>query len=83
MLVATSDSQEAFVWETESWKVMYSFKGHENWVTGAIFAEDVLVTSSFDFTLRMWDLRNGEFLKKMDDEVRDWIYKIEYLEELS
>ncbi|KAG2353153.1 WD40-repeat-containing domain protein [Suillus spraguei] len=51
-----------------------TFKGHEDWVTAVAVVPDKrrMVTASDDKTLRLWDLKTGDVLKKMEGH-RNWV----------
>ncbi|KAG2358617.1 WD40-repeat-containing domain protein, partial [Suillus spraguei] len=54
-----------------------TFKGHEDWVMAVAVVPDKrrMVTASDDKTLRLWDLKTGDVLKKMEGH-RNWVWSL-------
>jgi WD40 repeat protein len=53
--------QEISIWDTGSWQVIYTLKGHENWISRLVFSPDgqTLASSASDHSIRFWDLTTG------------------------
>jgi WD40 repeat protein/Flp pilus assembly protein TadD len=51
------------------------FKGHSNWVLTGDFSDDgkTFITGSSDRSIRLWDIKTGEVLKKIDTHFQTYI----------
>ena len=60
---------EIRLWQLFDGKLIYTFNGHQNWVTSLAFSSDsnTLVTSSSDSTVRQWDINKGRCQKILRD----------------
>jgi WD40 repeat protein len=52
------------VWDLESGQTLRTLQGHTNWVTAVALTPDGrhIVSGSRDYTLRVWDLKDGKEL---------------------
>ncbi len=50
------------LWETESESSIYTFEGHEDWITSVCFSPDdnLALSGSRDKTIKLWDINTGQ-----------------------
>ena len=73
---ATGDSSpegRARLWSTSDWTQLGTFEGHRDPITGLSFSADArfLATSSYDSSVKIWDLKSGELARTFQRENRD------------
>lgn len=63
-MLATSSHQMIRLWDLSTSKLLYSWKGHSNWVTALAISPDsqMLASSSLDQTIKLWNLKTGILL---------------------
>ncbi|QTA80243.1 WD40 repeat-containing protein [Desulfonema limicola] len=64
-LAVADTSRDIHIRDTESGHLVYTLKGHENWIRGLDFSYDnsMLASCGEDKTLRVWDMQTGLCLK--------------------
>lgn len=62
--------QEITVWDTATWQVKYTLKGHGNWIRPLAFSPDGqrLASGSIDHSIRVWNMQSGLVERKFDRE---------------
>ena len=61
--MAGSADNAAYLWQHRSSKLIHKFMGHQDKITGAEYNDTHLITSSYDRTLRQWDVVRGSCVK--------------------
>lgn len=82
MLVGGESLEEdplVIVWDTATWNVRQSFKGHTAGVSGVRFTPDQrrIISASWDGSIRIWDLASGRQVSAMTDAHDGRIYGVE------
>jgi WD40 repeat protein len=67
--------QEITVWDTATWQVKYTLKGHSNWIRPLAFSPDAqrLASGSVDHSIRVWNMQSGLVERKIDREAMNGI----------
>jgi hypothetical protein len=67
-LAAASDSKVIYLWDTTTWELSGTIKGHTSRVYGLAFSADgkYLASVSFDQTVRVWEFPSGNQVTKLD-----------------
>ncbi len=70
------DNPLAIIWDTANWSVRQSFSGHEDGISDVAFTPDQsrLITSSWDHSLRIWDIASGQNVKTIQSAHKGRIY---------
>jgi platelet-activating factor acetylhydrolase IB subunit alpha len=55
------------LWNSKDGRCIFTFVGHDNWVTDLVFHPSgrFLLSSSDDKSMRIWDLNNGRIYAKL------------------
>lgn len=66
-LISENNIYNFQVWELSSGKCLKTLKGHSNYVFCCNFnpQSNLIVSGSFDESVRIWDVRTGEFWQKI------------------
>lgn len=61
------DKCDAFIWDVQKEKLLFTLKGHNDWITSASFSFDgkYAITSSKDKTIKLWDAQTGALVKDL------------------
>jgi WD40 repeat protein/DNA-binding SARP family transcriptional activator/energy-coupling factor transporter ATP-binding protein EcfA2 len=62
LLATGSQDSNIYLFDTSSWQVVHTLRGHTDWVQHLIFNSQgtLLVGSSYDDTFSVWDVSSGE-----------------------
>jgi WD40 repeat protein/DNA-binding SARP family transcriptional activator len=62
LLATGSNDSNIYIFDTSSWEVVHTLRGHTDWVQHLIFNPQgtLLVGSSYDDTFSVWDVSSGE-----------------------
>jgi WD40 repeat protein len=75
------------LWQVEDDKKLLAFKGHDSWVRSVAFSSDseTLISGSDDRTVKLWNVRTGECLKRLEDLTlkeqeahKDWVRSVAF-----
>lgn len=63
--ILTTLGEEIKIWDATNGDSLQILKGHDSWVTCAIFSKDdrYIISSSDDRTVKLWNIETGECLK--------------------
>lgn len=62
LVIIGSDRGTLQIFDTETGRLVQSFKGHTECISDAIFFGDLVISESLDHTLRLWDTTSGRCL---------------------
>ena len=65
VILSSSEDGTAMLWDLRERKPLRSFLRHNDWVTKATLKGTIVVTSSCDCTLKIWESMSGECLKTL------------------
>ena len=71
-LAASDTNQEISVWNFEDNELVRTFDAHEAWVRVVKFSpldENILISGSEDFTIRLWDIQNNQCLRTLRGDI--------------
>jgi WD40 repeat protein len=66
LLASAGEDQTIRIWETQKYTCSMVLHEHTNWVSGIAFKSDasnLLVSGSYDGTIRLWDVEIGECIR--------------------
>ena len=68
-IASCSRDKSIKLWDLRGQRCVFTFTGHDNWVTGLVFHPNgkYLLSVSDDKSLRIWDLSNGRCYRKLLD----------------
>ncbi|MCX8565565.1 MAG: WD40 repeat [Glomeribacter sp. 1016415] len=67
------------VWKVKDGKELYTFEGHNGWVTSIDFSKDdkVLASGSADKTVKLWSIENGNILHTFEGH-SSWVSSVNF-----
>jgi WD40 repeat protein len=67
LLASASQDRTVRLWDTKSWKSLFTLQGHQDSVYSVMFSPDgkKVATASADGTVKLWDPRSGHELKTL------------------
>jgi len=70
------DNPLTIIWDTTTWRVRQSFSGHQAGISGIAYTPDLkrLITSSWDHSLRIWDIASGKNIKTIKSAHKGRVY---------
>jgi WD40 repeat protein len=81
ILVAASD-KTAYLWDTQTQKLIWRFRGHKDYVNLARFSQDgqKALTVSDDKSVGIWDIKSGKsilFLRNFTEDITDAVFNFD------
>lgn len=68
LVCSVGQNRQAFIWETENYKLKHSLKGHLHNVSSCMFSPDgaLVVTASYDTKICLWNPYTGELIRQFN-----------------